>query len=86
MPYRVSPNEWTPHNTKYGLFLSVLCKSYKQISHWLGLDDLFATSKLTKAKTFHTFLHETIRHRPNFELLGGPFIWTQPVFDFCGTI
>ena len=37
---------------------------------WLGLDDLLATSKLTKVKIFHTSLHKTIRHRPNFVLLG----------------
>ena len=48
----------------------VLCKSYERISHWLGLDDLLATSKLTKVKIFHTSLHKTIRHRPNFVLLG----------------
>ena len=36
--YRVSLNEWTPHNTKYGLFLIVLCKSYEIYTPCLGLD------------------------------------------------
>ena len=36
--YRVSRNEWTPHNTKYGLFVIILCKSYEIFSPWLGLD------------------------------------------------
>ena len=43
--YRVSRNEWTPHNTKYSLLLIVLCKSYEIFPPWLGLNHLFATSK-----------------------------------------
>ena len=35
---------WPPYDTKYGLFLIVLWENYEEISHWLGLDDLFATS------------------------------------------
>ena len=53
--YRVAKKEWTPYNTKYGLFLIILCKSYKKISNWLGLDDLFATSKPTNVRFFHKF-------------------------------
>ena len=29
MTYRVERKEWTPYNTKYGPFLTVLCKSYE---------------------------------------------------------
>ena len=37
--YKVGQKEWQPYNTKYCLFLIVLCKSYEKISHhWLGLD------------------------------------------------
>ena len=53
--YRVAKKEWTPYNTKFGLFLIILCKSYEKISHWLGLDDLFATSKPTNERFFHKF-------------------------------
>ena len=53
--YRVTKKEWTPYNTKFGLFLIILCKSYEKISHWLGLDDLFATSKPTNVRFFHKF-------------------------------
>ena len=41
-----------PYDTRYCLFLIVLWKNYEKNSHWLGLDDLFATSKPNKCEIF----------------------------------
>ena len=53
--YRVRTKYWPPYDTKYGLFLIVLWKNYEEISHWLGLDDLFATSIPKICDIFHNF-------------------------------
>ena len=53
--YRVRTKYWPPYDTNYGLFLIVLWKNYEKISHSLGLDDLFATSKPNKCEIFHNF-------------------------------
>ena len=53
--YRVWTKYWPPYDTNYGLFLIVLWKNYEKISHSLGLDDLFATSKPNKCEIFHNF-------------------------------
>ena len=44
-----------PYNTKYDLFLMVLCKSCEKFSHWLGLDDLFARLKPNQYEIFSHF-------------------------------
>ena len=43
--YRVRTKYGPPYDTKYCLFLIVLWKNYEKKSHWLGLDNLSATSK-----------------------------------------
>ena len=53
--YRSRTKYWPPYDTNYGLFLIVLWKNYEKISHSLGLDDLFATSKPNKCEIFHNF-------------------------------
>ena len=48
-------NNGPPNNTKYGLFLIFLHKSYEIFSHWWCLNVLFATYKPTNVKFFHNF-------------------------------
>ena len=81
--YRVAKKEWPPYNTKFGLFPIILCKIDENISHWLGLDDLFATSKPTNVRFFHKFCMKwsDIDHCI-YCILGGPFFFCHPVTHY----
>ena len=44
--YRLSPNDWTPNKTAFGLCLIVLCKKVWNIFAFVSLDDV--ANKLSK--------------------------------------